>query len=256
MDKEKVITVFINDQEISQDKVLDWEYKRLIATYKRLTKDKSIEFNKDFPNWIKDKEIDKMRKEVLRVKLDKGMPYFKKLLKKQTHLGNLMSKAAARISKGKRRFSITEFHVANSEKTPQEVVDKITEIMMVNFPQHTAINLNSNPDHYLLQSITDDVQEVIEFTGGSPLPTHFYAHYGNMEGLQSTLTEGYTHQLAGAARLDDGFIIGGMRHQVKPETDGFRFKALVEFPESVPQRMIEQHQYHLACEFGHWLEEV
>ncbi|MGX7148978.1 hypothetical protein [Enterococcus ureasiticus] len=94
-------------------------------------------------------------------------------------------------------------------------MQRITAIMMENSQAHLAMNLGSNPDHYVLQSIAPTIQEVIEVTGGSPLPTRFFAHYGDEEGLKSTLTTGYKVQAAGSARLENGTIIGGVRHQVK-----------------------------------------
>ena len=88
---------------------------------------------------------------------------------------------------------------------------------MTNSKENISINLNTNPDHYLIKGITNPVQKVVEYTGDSPLSTHFFAHYDDTENLTSKLTENYTQQLVGTARSNDSFIIGGVRHQIKQE---------------------------------------
>ncbi len=241
---------------VPSEKVIEWEYKRLIKTYKVLKNIANISDDSSFDEWMKQKNVEAMQNEVLRIKMNIGLDQLRNHLKKKSALGNFGSVIATKISQGKRKYSMTEIVVPNSDLEPHEVMQRITEIMMKNNQVHLAMNLGSNPDHYVLQSITPTIQEVVEVTGGSPLPTHFFAHYGDEEGLQSKLTPGYEVQAAGSARLENGTIIGGVRHQVKKEENGFRFKALVEFPSILPNYMIQQHQLHLACEFGHWISDI
>lgn len=170
-------------------------------------------------------------------------------------MGNAASRVAALFSQ-QRKFSVTDIIIPQSERTPIEVMTAINDIMLINTAAHRKINLATNPDHFVLQETAKNVQEVLEITGGSPLPTHFFAHYGDEEGLQSQLSEGFHVQAAGTARLADGTIVGGVRHQIKEEAAGLHFRALVEFPVLVPNTMIRQHQYHLACEFRGWLSAV
>ena len=47
---------FINNQKISQEQILDWEFKRLIITFKRLKKIK-FELGMDFKKIIKTKKF-------------------------------------------------------------------------------------------------------------------------------------------------------------------------------------------------------
>jgi len=250
------MTFEIGGMVVPAEKVIEWEYKRLIKAHKLLKKIADCSDDSQFDESAEQKDVEAMQKELLRIKMDIGLDQLQKLLKKRSGLGNMGSVIATRVSRGKRKFSITEIVVPNSELEPHEVMQRITEIMMKNNQVHLAMNLGSNPDHYVLQSITPTIQEVIEVTGGAPLPTHFFAHYGDETGLKSKLTAGYTVQAAGSARLENGTIIGGVRHQVKKEENGFRFKALVEFPSILPKYMIEQHQLHLACEFGHWISDI
>lgn len=227
----------IDGMVVPSEKVIEWEYKRLIKTYKVLKKIANIFDDSSFDEWMKQKNVEAMQNEVLRIKMNIGLDQLRNHLKKKSSLGNFGSVIATKISRGKRKYSMTE-------------------IMMKNNQVHLTMNLGSNPDHYVLQSITPTIQEVVEVTGGSPLPTHFFAHYGDEEGLQSKLTPGYEVQAAGSARLENGTINGGVRHQVKKEENGFRFKALVEFPSILPNYMIQQYQLHLACEFGHWISDI
>ncbi len=178
---------------------------------------------------------------------------FRKLLKQRYSVGNAASRVAATLSRGKRKFSVTEFIISESELSPEKVMSEIEKVMLENTPEHLYMNLATNPDHFVLISPAENIQEVLEITGGSPLPNRFFAHYGDEEGLKSSLSSGYQVQAPASARLEDGTIIGGVRHQVKKEGNGFRFKALVEFPSFLPNDMIRQHQFHLACEFRQWI---
>lgn len=65
----------------------------------------------------------------------------------------------------------------------------------------------------------------------------------------------YPIQIAGVARTHAGLPIGGVRHQFRnlPE-GGFESWNTVEFPKLVPKRMVSGHRWHLACEFGNWIE--
>lgn len=242
----------INGEKVTHDIVYNWEYKRMIAVHKTLAKMEGVKFSPYFDKWVKEKNIDAMRSEILRIKIQLGIEKMRSELKAKTKLANIISKFSNVLS-NKRKFSITEIVVPNTNLTPKELLDRIIEIMMVNNDKHLEINLNTNPDHYVLQEVSDDVQEVLETTGGSPLPTHFFAHYDDEEKLVSTFDPKFEVQAPGTARLEDGTIIGGVRHQVGRDKDVLRFRALVEFPAVLPNYMIKEHQLHLACEFGHWI---
>lgn len=252
----KEMLFFMDGKEIPSEAILNWEKKRLLITMKTLKKIKCLSPSPFTQNEEEQGDLEFMRKEVLRLKTEAGLEQLRNALKWRYTLGNIGSVVATTLSLGKRKICSTEILVQTTSLSPEEVMKKITDIMMINTTDHLAINLSSNPDHYVLQALSENVQEVLEITGGSPLPTRFFAHYGEEDGLTSTLTPGYTVQSPGSARLKNGFIIGGVRHQVKSEGNGIRFKAVVEFPALLPQSMIVDHQYHLGCEFGHWIEQA
>lgn len=246
------ILININGKIVDKELIDTWEMKRLKYEYNFLRK-KGFIFSKQYSQFLEKKKIDKARKELGQLKASYNPDTFRKLLKKRYILGNFISRVAAILSNGKRKYSITEFIIPRSNLTPEEVILKIESIMLKNTKEHLYMNLATNPDHFVLINTFQNTQEILEITGGSPLPTRFFAHYGDEKGLTSVLEDGYHVQIPASARLEDGTIIGGIRHQVKKEGDGFRFRSLVEFPSILPNFMVKQHQFHLACEFRQWI---
>ena len=241
--------IVINHKLISKEEIDKWELKRLRYEYHFLIK-KGFRLN---PDLLSLAHIDQAREALGRMKSSQDPEVFRSLLKKRYTFGNFVSKIAAKLSKGNRKFSMAELMIKHIDMTPEELMKRIETIMLVNSGEHLFMNLATNPDHFVLTATDKNIQEVIEYTGGSPLPTRFFAHYGDVQGLRSSLSQDYQVQAAGTAMLEDGTIIGGVRHQIKQEKDGLRFKALVEFPSVLPCYMIRKHQYHLACEFRRWI---
>lgn len=249
------IKIYIDGQEISNQRVADWELGRLKREYRFLSRH-GIAFDEDFELLLDKGDVTAARIAIGKTKALYEPSIFRKMLKTRVALGNGTSRIAALISRGKRRFSITELVVEKSAADPIEVMRQIEDVMLINTTDHQAINLAATPDHFVLLGTEPNVQEVLEITGGSPLPTRFFANYGDETGLRSKFDPAFDAQAAGAARLADGTIIGGVRHQIKREGNGLRFRALVEFPAVLPTHMIRMHQIHLACEFSRWLEAV
>lgn len=63
----------------------------------------------------------------------------------------------------------------------------------------------------------------------------------------------YPIQIAGQALLDDGFVIGGVRHQLRDRDDALEALLTVEFPGVAPAALVAAHRWHLAVEFGNWI---
>lgn len=109
------------------------------------------------------------------------------------------------------------------------------------------------PDHYLLRGLPDGRQEVVETTGGSPAATRFLVDYSDTGSVSVPIDPDYPVQIAGRALLDDGTVIGGVRHQFRDFDGALQALLTVEFPAVFPRRMVEAHRWHLACEFGNWI---
>jgi hypothetical protein len=135
-------------------------------------------------------------------------------------------------------------------------LDKLNHIMLNEGEEFSKMRLMACPDHYLIANTGGNTQEVIETTGGSPFPTQFYICYGDATGLLSQMDPAFDVQLFGVARTRGGTVIGGVRHQIRKESDGLRLRLLVEFPALVLNWMIRQHQLHLMCEFNNWVRDV
>jgi hypothetical protein len=60
--------------------------------------------------------------------------------------------------------------------------------------------------------------------------------------------------MAGTARLGDGTLIGGIRHQFRDDGDGVRALLTVELPWLIGPIAPTADRWHLACEFSAWLE--
>lgn len=156
------------------------------------------------------------------------------------------------LSFKKRKFSSVEMVVEGM--TAEEIIVGIDKLLMEQNKAYDFINLVACPDHYVLRALGNNILEVIETPAGLPFPTQFYINFGQETGLQIPRDSTYPFQSVGIAKLKSGTIIGGVRHQFKNEGNGFRAKLAVEFPLITPNYFIKQHQFHLACEFGHWFK--
>ncbi len=113
------------------------------------------------------------------------------------------------------------------------------------------------PDHWLSRTRSDGVQEVIETTGGSPLPIRMFFDDGETSSVKTKPDPGFSTTWISTARASTGSPIGGVCHQFRDhEAGGFRVRLTVEFPVTTLPHMIAAHRWHLACEFSNWLEAV
>jgi hypothetical protein len=114
--------------------------------------------------------------------------------------------------------------------------------------------LAANPDHWLIRRTEDGRQEVIENIGSSPLPSHVFINFDDEHKPALKQDPAFPVQLVATARLPNGRIAGGVRHQFRDEGDGLRARLGIEFPLAFPGPLMRAHQWHLACEFSNWIE--
>lgn len=81
----------------------------------------------------------------------------------------------------------------------------------------------------------------------------FLADYTTSDTLTIPTDPRYPIHIAGQALLDDGLVIGGVRHQFLDRGGTLEALLTVEFPNTLPAKMIHQHQWHLAVEFSNWI---
>ncbi|KAK3804842.1 MAG: hypothetical protein J3Q66DRAFT_361642 [Benniella sp.] len=199
---------------------------------------------------------DEQKRSLAELKIEMGEDKVRKMLGFYLGLSQLVMKVASFLSFGRRKFSVVEVAVSGVDLDPSVFLDKLNHIMLNEGEEFSKMRLMACPDHYLIANTGENTQEVIETTGGSPLPTQFYICYGDATGLRSQMDPAFDVQLFGVARTRGGTVIGGVRHQIRKESDGLRLRLLVEFPALVLNWMIRQHQLHLMCEFNNWVRDV
>lgn len=231
---------YINGSVVAPHEVDAWERKRILIVAKKL----GAKIDADNP------DVDSLSKQLAAYKLSLG---YEKIIRR-LGAGLSASSASAQLmtyaSFGRRKISVTEMVVEGMSS--DEVVKGIDALMFEASEEHDAVNIGACPDHYALRQLDNGRLEVVETTGGSPFPIQFFIEYGSEVGLTVPRDAAFPHQSAGIARLGNGKIIGGVRHQFRDEENGFRVRLAVEFPWLTPGYFIRHHQLHLACEFTHW----
>lgn len=82
----------------------------------------------------------------------------------------------------------------------------------------------------------------------------FFITYNDETGLVTARDTSYPYQSVGIARLKNGTVIGGIRHQFRDTEEGLEVRAVVEFPAMCPTYIVRDHQKHLAVEWSSWIE--
>ena len=228
--------ILIGDNEISYTEVLQWEKRRAAIVLKKL----GIKPHAD--------DLPALRQQLLARKMELGADGLLQRLHRELAISNPVASLTARLSVGKRRFSVTRIISSHGS----------AEAFVAWFNDRTKLNdelamLTATPDHYVIRTRPDGFQEVVETNGGSPLAAQFYIDYQDLSSLQSQPDPAFPLQIAGVARSAGGVALGGVRHQFRNEGTGFQAKLTVEFPWLILPGVIEGHQWHLASEFSNWI---
>lgn len=231
------IKTFINQQEISRAAVFAWEKKRALVVLKKL----GVKPASD--------DLQVLRQQLAERKQAIGTEGMMKILRWELAVSNPMAVLTSHLSFGQRRFSITE--ILASRGNAEEFVEWFNERTRTN---DERAMLAATPDHFVIKTNADGSQEVVETNGGSPLAAHFFIDYEDLSSLRSAVDPTYTLQIAGVARSSNGVALGGVRHQFRNEGTGFRARLLVEYPLFILPQVLTGHQWHLASEFGNWIE--
>lgn len=160
----------------------------------------------------------------------------------------------ARILSGEKRSAAKTIIYAEG-LTAEDVSSALDKLMLEATEENRRINLAVCPDHYVLHP-HKGILEVIETAGNSPLPTQFFITFNDETGLKEPRNLDYTHQSVGVAKLKDGTVVGGVRHQFKDTPTGIKARLLVEFPAICPKSLLRAHQKHLAAEWSGWLTHI
>ncbi|SIJ30634.1 Uncharacterised protein [Mycobacteroides abscessus subsp. bolletii] len=247
------ITATIDGKTVPRDDVEKWEARRAKAVLKkfvsRLGPLAIAEIAPDLNiDTVLRSDLDTQRRALLTIKTGLGHAGIYAMFRRELAASVHISRAAVAASRGRAARSITEIIAPGVDAGD----------FAAWFNNLTALNdeinmLDAMPDHYLLRRLPDGRQEVVETTGGSPTPTRFLVDYTTADRLTTTADPSYPIQIAGHAQLDDGLVIGGVRHQLRDNGGTLEARLTVEFPGAMPAPLVAAHRWHLAVEFSNWI---
>lgn len=230
----------INGEQVSRRRVLGWELGRAKSVLKFLGS----------PVAGGEDDVDLLRRSLYDLKREMGPDALQRRVAARVRVADAGSAMAARFANGRRVLSAIKVTVPTG--TAEEFADWFNAESAL---ADSDAMLAACPDHYFIGEDDRGRQKVVETTGGSPLPTSFYIDYQDVSSLTSPESADHPIRIAGVARTARGLAIGGVRHQFRNlPAGGFESFNTVEFPTGVPRRMIDGHRWHLACEFGNWIE--
>jgi len=233
------ITVRLGGQTrvLARSEILAWEVRQARKELRRL----GATPPKD--------DIDALRAAVVVAKRFLGREEIQRRLATQIKWSDRLVRAIAWASGRHRRLCQVELFMPHGSATalPTWYFDRAAA-------DDEAAFLLACPDHHLFRLTADGRQEVWETTGGSPLASRFFFTMEDVADLVTSADPSYPVQMAGAARLADGTLIGGIRHQFRDEPGGMRALLTVEYPWLMGPVAVAMHRWHVACEFSVWAE--
>ena len=200
------IQTWFNGKSVSRADVLAWEAKRATKGLRRFGVDAAAG------------DLAAQRTALAAAKLAIGRDAIENQLAREIRISDRLTGMLARASRGRRRFSQVELLVpwAKAAELPAWYAEKTETDDELAF-------LAATPDHHLFRSLENPKrQEVWETTGGSPVASRFFIEIDSDEGLRSQPDPAYPIQLFGCAKLANGTVLGGIRHQFRDEPEGAR----------------------------------
>lgn len=247
------VRAIVGERPVSRGQVRAWEERRIRAVLgkfakrlgeraiRELTPDRTVEEILAAP-------LDTQRTALTALKTRLGHAGVLAMLKRELELSDRMARTSVAISRGRTKHSIARLEV------PGYSAERFAA-WFDNLPRSNDENamVEACPDHYLMRGLPDGRQEVVETTGGSPAASRFLIDYTQSETLTIPADPHFPIQITGQATLDDGLVIGGVRHQLLDRDGTLEALLTVQFPGTLPARLIHQHQWHLATEFTNWI---
>ncbi|MFD5177635.1 hypothetical protein ACFWM1_17630 [Nocardia sp. NPDC058379] len=249
-----VVRTYIDGAVVDQARVVEWERRRLSVAAARLRQDYAGLLAGELDSLIarfavEVDDIPAARVALARARILIGENGLRELLAGELVASEAGTRAALAASGG--RWVVATTEIASERGTAQGFVDWFDQARV---RDNRAVWTDACPDHYIIATLPDGRQEVVEVTGGAMLASRFLVDYTDPARVMVPVDPGYPLAVAGIASVDDGEVIGGVCHQFRDEPGGgFRAQLKVAFPAAVPELYIAEHQWHLACEFGNWI---
>lgn len=231
--------ILIEGKEFTKEEMNNWKKKRVKKVLRNLKK--KIEMTDD---------AGVICERLTKLKTEMSYEEITSPIKAKLAFGMVVMKIAAAFSGKRRRASITTIY--SDGISVQKLGKLIDALMLENTEEYRQVNLAACPDHYALIP-RGETLEVIETTGNAPVPTQFFITFNDETGLQEPRDLNYPYQSTGIAKLKDGTILGGVRHQFRDTQTGIEARTLVEFPSICPKTIMREHQKHLAVEWSSWI---
>jgi hypothetical protein len=248
------IRITINGKDFPLERVKQWELNRAVAVYRFLQSRLKPEDLQSLPTKYKLVKKSSPSQDKLAwihaVQRNLDPEQVKSLFTKELSRGAAITRFMNFISRGRKHCTI-EMHVEGLDA--QKFIKYADNKMLSARVEDRDFCLSACPDHYLIRGAGHSVMEVIETTGGAPYPVQFFLTQGDETGLTVPRNEAFQFQMTGTARLPNGTVVGGIRHQFRPTNSGFNVIFGVEFPSATTNFIVRQHQFHLACEWTNWL---
>lgn len=244
----------IDGSAVDQARVVEWERRRLSVAAARLREDYAGVLVGELDSLLARlaatvDDIPAARSALARARVLIGPDGLRELLAGELVASAAAARAGVAASGGRWQYAITE--IASDRGTAQGFLDWFDRARVTD---DRAVWTDACPDHYVIATLPDGRQEVVEVTGGAVLASQFFVDYADRAGVMVPADPAYPLTVAGVASLSDGFVIGGVRHQFRDEPGGgFRARLQVAFPAALPEFSIAEHRWHLACEFGNWI---
>ncbi|MFQ6397959.1 hypothetical protein ACLMAJ_31520 [Nocardia sp. KC 131] len=248
------LRTFIDGAAIDQARVVEWERRRLSVAAARLRKDYVGLLTGELDSLLTRfavhvDDIPAARAAMARARVLIGPDGLRELLAGELVASEAATRATLAASGG--RWVLATVEIASDRGSAQGFVDTFDRARVNN---DLAFWTDACPDHYIIATQPDGLQEVIEVTGGAVLASRFLVNYAVPSKVVVPADPAYPLSLAGAAVLSDGEVIGGVCHQFRDEPGGgFRSQLKVAFPAAVPGLYVSEHKWHLATEFGNWI---
>lgn len=231
------IDATLKGRTVRRDEVLAWEARRLTSAARKIK----------LP--IPSGDLAQQKAAFADSKLSLGPDKIRRRLATDLRVADAIARTTTRLSFGRRATSVCDLHVRGG--SAREFVDWFTDITRDDYARSM---IAAHPDHFLIDTALDGTQEVIETTGGSPAATQFFVDYDDTSPLVTPRDPAFPVEAAGVARTAAGLAIGGVRHEFRDEPGGFHARLCVEFPLLTVPHLLDQHRWHLACEFSNWIE--
>ncbi|MFJ8695636.1 hypothetical protein [Streptomyces roseolilacinus] len=231
------VHAIIDGRRFTRDQVLAWEAERLPAAASKI----------GLP--VPSGDLARQRTAFADGKLALGAEEIKRRLRRDLRVGDVVANTTARLSRGGRVTSVCELQV-----TGGSAAGLVQWFDDTSRDDYTHSMTAAHPDHFLIRTLPDGRQEVIETTGGSPLPTRLLIDYANLSTLTTPSDPAADAGTAGVALSGKGLHIGGVRHEFRDVPGGFHAHLCVEFPRTTIPRIISEHRRHLAIEWSNWVE--